>query len=88
MAGMATGFAATNVFAVGQMFGGPRATGSWMGVQNAIGNISGIVGPIVTGLIVDNLGGYTAAFVTASAVGFAGVIWWWKVVPEIRMAEV
>ena len=88
MAGMATGLLATNVFAVGQMFGGARRTGGWMGIQNAIGNTSGIIGPVATGLIIDHLGGYTGAFVVTAAVAFVGVLWWCFVVPEIREVEV
>ena len=60
-AGIATGALALNTYAVAQMFAGPRAAGTWIGVQNAIGNLSGILGPIATGIIVDSAG-YQAAF--------------------------
>lgn len=84
VAGFGAGLIATNIFAVGQIFAGPRAAGSWMGVQNALGNISGIVGPIVTGLIVDYLGGYGYAFATAAGLSLLGALLWWKMIPEIR----
>ena len=35
-----TGSLSLNIFAVAQMFAGPRAAGTWIGVQNALGNIS------------------------------------------------
>ena len=50
-----------NLYAVAQMFAGPRAAGTWVGVQNAIGNVSGIVGPIVTGIVMQRAG-YNSAF--------------------------
>ena len=52
LAGAASAALSLNFYAVAQMFAGPRASGTWVGVQNAIGNFSGIVGPIVTGIIV------------------------------------
>ena len=87
VAGFGAGLIATNIFAVGQIFAGPRAAGSWMGVQNALGNISGIVGPIVTGLIVDHLGGYGYAFATAAGLSLVGALLWWKMIPEIRTLD-
>ncbi len=86
-AGFGAGLIATNIFAVGQIFAGPRAAGSWMGVQNALGNISGIVGPIVTGLIVDYLGGYGYAFACAAGLSLLGALLWWRMIPEIRTVD-
>lgn len=86
-AGLASSFTSTNLFAIGQMFAGPRAAGGWIGVQNAIGNFAGIIGPILTGLMIDNLGGYGYAFALTAAVPALGAIWWWKVIPPIRQFE-
>ena len=86
-AGLASSFTSTNLFAIGQMFAGPRAAGGWIGVQNAIGNFAGIIGPILTGLMIDNLGGYGYAFALTAAVPAFGAIWWWKVIPPIRQFE-
>jgi MFS family permease len=79
---------ATNIFAVGQIFGGARATGGWMGVQNTFGNLSGIIGPIITGLIIDRLGGFGWGFALAAGVGLLGAIWWALVIPPMREVEV
>jgi MFS family permease len=83
IAGVATGALSLNIYAVAQMFAGPRAAGTWVGFQNAIGNGSGIVGPIVTGFIVADAG-YTAAFLFTAAVGIAGALWWLFAVPPIK----
>jgi MFS family permease len=86
IAGVATGALSLNTYAVAQMFSGPRAAGTWVGVQNAIGNLSGICGPIVTGIIVDRAG-YTTAFVVTAAVAAAGALWWAIGVPKIEQVE-
>lgn len=84
LGGIGTGAVSVNLFAVAQMFGGPKATGGWVGVQNTLGNIAGIVGPVITGLIVDRLGGYEWAFYVAAGITILGFFWWWLVIPEIR----
>ena len=84
LAGLASSMTSTNLFAIAQMFAGPRAAGGWVGLQNAIGNASGIVGPIATGLIIDYLGGYGYAFALTALVPALGALWWWKAIPPIR----
>lgn len=86
IAGIATGALSLNTYAVAQMFAGPRAAGTWVGIQNAIGNLSGIFGPIVTGIIVDQAG-YTMAFLVTAAVAAAGALWWLVGVPRIAQVE-
>ncbi|MEO6582148.1 MAG: MFS transporter, partial [Sphingomicrobium sp.] len=48
LAGAATASLSLNLYAIAQIFAGPRAVGTWVGVQNALGNLSGIFGPIIT----------------------------------------
>ena len=87
VAGIATGSLSLNVYAVAQMFAGRRAAGSWIGFQNAVGNsFSGILGPILTGLIVDRAG-FSGAFHLAAAVAVAGGIWWLVAVPRIGQVK-
>jgi MFS family permease len=86
VAGTATGALSLNTYAVAQMFSGARAAGTWVGVQNAIGNLSGIFGPIVTGIIVESAG-FTAACGVTAAVAWLGALWWIWGVPPIREIE-
>ena len=86
LAGIATGALSLNTYAVAQMFAGPRAAGTWVGIQNAIGNTSGIFGPIVTGIIVD-AAGYSTAFLVTAAVALFGALWWLVGVPKIEQVE-
>lgn len=59
------GVYASNLFALTQSLAGPEASGRWTGLQNACGNIPGMVAPAVTGWIVQSTGQYFAAFVAA-----------------------
>ena len=86
LAGAASASLSMNLYAIGQMFAGPRASGTWIGVQNSIGNLSGIFGPIVTGIIVDREG-YGSAFMLTAAVAAVGALWWAVGVPRIRQLE-
>jgi MFS family permease len=87
LAGIASGPCSTNVYAIAQIFAGPRAAGSYVGVQNAVGNLAGIVGPIVTGIIVDRTGSFLNAFLVAAAIGAAGAVCWAFVVPRVAPLE-
>ncbi len=60
------GIYASNLFSLTQTLAGPQASGRWTGLQNACGNVAGIVGPIVTGWIVTATGGFTVPFLMAS----------------------
>ena len=87
LAGIGTSQISTNLFAIGQIFAGPRGAGSWIGMQNALGNISGIVGPIVTGMIIDAYGGFGWGFALAGGLAASGALWWTWAVPEIRQLD-
>ena len=86
IAGMATAGLSTNLYAVAQMFAGHRAAGTWIGVQNGLGNVSGIVGPIASGILIDRYG-YDSAFYLAAAVATFGGLWWVFFVPKIAQVD-
>ena len=77
------GINSVGVYLIGQTFAGPRAAGRWIGMQNFIGNFSGIIGPIVTGMIVD-AGGYGGAFYLTAAVSAVGALCWIFLLPRIE----
>jgi MFS family permease len=83
LAGAASASLSLNLYAIAQMFAGPRASGTWVGVQNSIGNLSGIIGPIVTGIVVHRAG-YNSAFVLTAAIAAIGAAWWAWGVPKIE----
>jgi MFS family permease len=86
-AGAASASLSCNLYAVAQMFAGPRAAGSWIGIQNAVGNISGILQPIIAGMLID-ASGYAGAFYLAAGITAFGGIWWAVGVPRIAQVNV
>ncbi|MGH6658119.1 MAG: MFS transporter [Sphingomicrobium sp.] len=86
LAGVATASLSMNLYSVAQMFAGPRAAGTWIGIQNALGNISGILGPVITGIIIDR-SGYGDAFTLAAAVAAFGGLWWAFGIPRIAQVK-
>jgi MFS family permease len=86
-AGAATASLSCNLYAVAQMFAGPRAAGSWIGFQNAVGNVSGILQPVIAGILIDSTG-YASAFYLAAAITAFGGIWWMVGVPRIQQVNV
>lgn len=85
-AGAASAALSLNIYAVAQMFAGPRAAGTWVGFQNALGNVSGIVCPIVTGIVVQRVS-YDAAFLLTACVAAVGALWWALGVPRIEQVK-
>ena len=81
--GFGAGPAGTNCYAIAQMFAGKRASGSWVGAMNGMGNTSGIIGPLMTGAIIDRTGNYLAAFYLAAALSAIGAFWWWLAIPRV-----
>lgn len=82
--GIATAASTVHNYAVSQMFAGPRAAGSFVGFQNGLGNMSGIVGPPLIGWTIDQSGNYETAFLLAAAVSLAGALAWLVLVPKVR----
>ncbi len=68
------GFYTSNVWAVTQTLAGSHAAGKWTGLQNAIGNLGGVVSPALTGWIVTETGSFYLAFGAASIVLLAGMV--------------
>jgi MFS family permease len=72
------------LFAIPQIVAGPAATGSWVGVQNAAGNVAGMIAPAITGWLVYQTGHYELAFALAAIVNIFGFIGWVFVLPAVR----
>lgn len=81
------GIGGAHVYAIAQIYAGPRASGTWVGVMNGLGNTSGIVGPIITGLLIQQTASYMAAFVVSAAIVALGGIWWWVALPKVELVK-
>ncbi len=79
----ALGLFTSNVWAITQTLAGPEAAGKWSGIQNAIGNLGGVVSPLLTGVIVERTGAFALAFGAASTVLVVGVASYVLFVPEV-----
>lgn len=87
LSGLFGGLGGTNPYAIAQIYAGPEAAGTWVGVMNGIGNLSGIVGPILTGVLIQQTGSYVVAFAVSAAIAMFGAIWWWVALPPVRPLE-
>ncbi len=76
LAGVAFGFNSPVLYSIGQTLAGPRGGGTWIAFQNCLGNVAGIVAPIVTGAVVDRTGEFTWAFAAAGLVSVVGAASW------------
>jgi MFS family permease len=71
------------LFAIPQILAGPTASARWVGVQNAAGNVAGLIAPAITGVLVDQTGLFDIAFALAAAVNVLGLIGWVLMLPKI-----
>ena len=76
LVGLSTG----NILALVQLAAPQDEVGLWSGIHNFAGNLSGIVAPLATGLLIARTGSHYPGFVVAVAVLLAGVpIYCWGV---------
>ncbi len=61
---------------------GRGATGIVSGWTNFLGNASGFVGPTITAILVERLGGWTGAITVVTLAGLIGAVLWLFVHPE------
>jgi MFS family permease len=77
------GIQSPGVFAVSQIIAGPAAAGRWVGIQNMIGNLAGILAPALTGYVIQWTGHFTLAFMLAAAVGVIGFVGYVFMIPKV-----
>jgi sugar phosphate permease len=78
------GLYSSNLWAITQTLAGPWAAGRWTGLQNFVGNLSGIVAPWLTGFIVKTTGQFYWAFVVTSAFLLIGAFCFTVVVRRVE----
>jgi MFS family permease len=78
------GFNGGGNFAIGQTLAGPRAAPRWIGLQNLCGNVAGMVGPAITGWLIDSTGSFLAPFILTGLVTLLGAVAWGVVIPRIE----
>jgi len=65
---------------------GSRHVGVVTGFMNTFGNLGGLVGPVVVGLMVDRWGSWTLPLYVTAAVYVAGALAWLAIDPQRRIA--
>jgi MFS family permease len=81
------GASSAGTYVMGQILAGPKASGRWVGIQNSIGNIPGMISPALTGFIVQRTGHYELAFVAAAAMSALGIVGWIGMVPRLEALD-
>ena len=83
----AIGLGVIALWPISQTLCGPRAAGRWVGIQNCVANSAGIIGPVVTGWIVDRTHSFNAAFLLAAALVLIGALGWSVLLGRIEPVE-
>ncbi len=82
------GFSSPAYFMIPQIMGGPAAAARWVGVQNMLGNMPGIIGVLFAGVLIDaSNGSYGTAFLLAGLVNILGLIGWIGILPKVQPVE-
>jgi len=81
------GLSTSNIWAITQRLAGPAAAGKWTGLQNAFGNMAGVFGPWLTGILVQRTGSYVPAFGLMSAVLGLGAVSFLILIPRLDPVE-
>jgi MFS family permease len=77
------GASSPGVYAMSQILAGPRASGRWVGIQNSLGNMSGVISTWLSGFIVDHTGRFTLAFIVCAVISLVGIIGWIGLIPRL-----
>lgn len=78
------GLASPAYYAIPQIMAGGQAAGRWVGVQNACGNVAGIIAPTLTGVLLDATGTFSSAFLLAGALNILGIVGWVWLLPRVQ----
>jgi len=72
------GISSPGVFAIAQILAGSSACGRWVGIQNGVGNLAGIIAPALAGWL-----DFKSAFVLAAMMSVLGLFGWVWMIPQI-----
>ena len=81
--GCLVGLATGNMLVILQNCAPRSEIGLWTGIYNFVGNIAGILSPIITGVLISKTGSYTPPFVLAAVLIAIGPLAFWLIVREV-----
>jgi len=82
--GCLVGLATGNLLVILQNCAPRSEIGLWTGIYNFVGNIAGILSPIITGVLISRTGSYTPPFVLAAVLIAVGPLAFWLIVREVK----
>ncbi len=83
-AGFVYGLFSSHLWAITQTLAGVAAAAKWTGSQNGVGNLAGVIAPVVTGYIVERTGQFYLAFVCVCVILVAGALAYLLIVRKIE----
>ena len=81
--GCLVGLSTANMLVILQYCAPAGAVGLWTGIFNFVGNVAGILAPLVTGKLIQATGSYTPPFVLAAVALAAGQLSFWLIVGRL-----
>jgi MFS family permease len=85
--GCLVGLATGNLLVILQSCAPRHEIGLWTGVYNFVGNIAGILSPIITGVLIARTGSYAPPFMLAAALIAIGPLAFWFIVGDLTAVE-
>jgi MFS family permease len=83
LAASLSGIACGNMLAIPKIGAPEDQVALWTGVQNCIGNIGGVLAPVITGYLIARTGSYVTAFFLVAAILVVGAASYLFVVPRL-----
>jgi len=87
MGGCLVGLSNANLLVILQSCAPHDEVGLWTGVYNFVGNIAGILSPLITGFLIAGTGSYTPPFVLAAGLIAVGPLAFWFIVGELKSSR-
>jgi nitrate/nitrite transporter NarK len=85
--GCLVGLATGNLLVILQSCAPPGQIGLWTGIYNFVGNVAGILSPIITGVLIAKTGSYAPPFMLAATLIAVGPLAFWFIVGELTAAD-
>jgi MFS family permease len=85
--GSLVGLATGNLLVILQSCAPPNEIGLWTGIENFVGNLAGIIAPLMTGILISRTGSYAPGFALAAIMLVAGLAAYWFIVGELKPSE-
>jgi ACS family D-galactonate transporter-like MFS transporter len=85
--GCLVGLATGNLLVILQSCAPPDEVGLWTGVYNFVGNIAGILSPLITGFLIAKTGSYAPPFILAAGLIAIGPLAFWLIVGQLTAVD-